>query len=276
MKLSLLTFPTQMDIRQGKIRFEDFCAALQKNGIRYVDMMKPEVDLNGASKTLEILHNHGLKTGCYIANIPMGKINDRKVSALLKEALETAKAMEAGTLMIIPLGMLENIIKPRRNKQKLADSYIHNFRLAVELAKNYGIQVAFEDTPSCRFPLSSAQECKKLLEAVDGLKLVFDTANMVPGGDEPLEFYRQLKPHICHVHLKDIRYVEKSGDECADGRFISVCMWGDGIIPVRQLAELLEGDGFDGICAIEYTKPVQADPEGHREHIGTFLRHLEA
>lgn len=271
MELSLMTFPTQMDIRRKQVTFQDICTAVRENGLKYVDLMKSEVDCAGAAETKKILTQNGLQVACLITNIPMGKINDKKVSARVREVLEMAQVLEAGMLMVIPMGMLENMIKPKRDKKKLADAYVHNLRLAVAMAKGYGVTLCIEDTPSCRLPLSSIEECRYLLESVEGLKLVWDTANRIPGGDTPEAFYKALKPYICHVHLKDVRYVEKSGDACADGRFIETCLWGEGVVPVKELAAMLKEDGYRGICAIEYTKPRLHTPSGHKEHISQFL-----
>ena len=142
--------------------------------------------------------------------------------------------------------------------------------------KKYGIKVCVEDTPTCRLPLSSIAECGKLLKAVPGLGLVYDSANMIPGGDDPLEFYEKLKDYICHVHLKDVCRTEKKClDECWDGTYIRSCLWGEGIVPVKEITRHLEKDGYRGSCAIEYVAPEKLGLFANEHQLRKFLDYLE-
>ena len=63
---------------------------------------------------------------------------------------------------------------------------ISGFQTAVAEGKKRGLTVCFETTPHDELALSSAKDCGTVLNAVNGLKLVFDTANMLPAGEAPL------------------------------------------------------------------------------------------
>lgn len=89
----------------------------------------------------------------------------------------------------------------------------------------------------------------KLLEAVPGLKLVFDTAN--PGHDTPnsprqssWDFYSHIKEHIVYVHVKDMVW-DKAKNEAV------YTFPGEGDCEVRQILKDLLLSGYDGGISIE-------------------------
>jgi sugar phosphate isomerase/epimerase len=94
----------------------------------------------------------------------------------------------------------------------------------------------------------------ELLENVPGLKLVFDTANPVFNADrskpkpwpkqDPWEFYKHVKEHVAHVHVKDARWNTAKND--AD-----YTMPGDGDGKVREILTDLIGSGYAGGISIE-------------------------
>lgn len=148
-------------------------------------------------------------------------------------------------------------------------------RLAVIAGRKYGVKICIEDTPTCQLPLSSIAECREILAAVPGLGLAYDTANMIPAGDDPLEFYEKLKSRICHVHLKDVRKVRDKGlDVCLDGRVLKSCVWGEGIVPIRRIVQRLEADGYSGSCGIEYVAPEKEGLYPNQHQLERFLAYL--
>ena len=104
------------------------------------------------------------------------------------------------------------------------------------------------------------------MQHVEGLGLVFDTANMkVADTDaDEIEFYRQLKPYIRRVHLKDVVIGPfPHGEACASGENMQTVQAGSGMIRIRELLEMLKEDGYQGSLVIEYS--AQADAHG-KEH----------
>lgn len=88
----------------------------------------------------------------------------------------------------------------------------------------------------------NAPRCKELLEAFYGphFKAVFDFANFVQVGQQPLPAYELLKPYVEYVHVKDAQ-------------------WGTGaVVPAGQgdghvkdiLADLI-GEGWKGFLSLE-------------------------
>ncbi len=274
LKFSLMTFPTIRDIMRKKIKLDELFDAVKRNHLTYVDMNMAEIKMYGEKKVIAALEKSCLHLGCLISYIPMSKINNNKVIKMIDKSIEMAKRFKCKKVMIVPMGKFEVFLLRKRDKEILAQNYIHNYKIAVERANRDNITVCFEDAPTCLIPLSSTEECKRILQEVPGLKLVFDTANMLPGGSETMQFYEELKNYICHVHLKDVKYVEKSTDKCIDGRYITSCLWGSGIIPVKEIAKRLEEDGFGELIGIEYTEPNEHSLAAHESHIAEFMTYL--
>jgi len=77
------------------------------------------------------------------------------------------------------------------------------------------------------------------------LKLIFDTGNPVTYGQDAWAYYRAVREHIIHVHIKD--YVR---DPSASGEFRAVFP-GEGGGRVRDIVVDLKRTGYDGWYSME-------------------------
>ena len=274
--LSMMSFTLAFDLlKRRKLSLDDLCAMLSDRGINCIDMMELELLLYGKRNVRSALRKYGISLECLIATVPMGTMKAPVIRMLVKKHLKTAAAFGCRRLMLIPMPQTDPFPKEEPARTERLNRCVRFMKEAVEEAKKYDITVCVEDTPTCEVPLSSIKDCRDFLEAVPGLRLVFDTANMIPCGDDPMEFYKELKQYICHVHLKDVRYTtEKTVDHCEDGRYIECCPWGEGIIPVKELYEQLKEDGYSGACAIEYVPPKQDGAIANDHQINYFLNYL--
>lgn len=57
------------------------------------------------------------------------------------------------------------------------------------------------------------------------------------------EFYNEMKPYIRHVHIKDVC-------DATD----TLCLVGDGNIPIKEIVSTLCEDGYDGYFSLEWEK----------------------
>ena len=73
------------------------------------------------------------------------------------------------------------------------------------------------------------------------LAVLFDTANNLAHGDEPLPVLDAVKGRVAVVHLNDIRRA---------GHFEPVLL-GTGVAPVVNLLAMLVDDDFDGWISVE-------------------------
>lgn len=102
----------------------------------------------------------------------------------------------------------------------------------------------------------SAKHTLRLIEEVPGLKLIFDTGNPVFQRDrakpepfpwqDPLDFYRQIKEHVLHVHVKDCLNPNDGDDEPEAYTFP-----GQGQARIPEILAELKADGYSGAFAIE-------------------------
>jgi sugar phosphate isomerase/epimerase len=240
--------------------------------------MSFEIGMTGKKKFLAALHDTGVRVSTLITNIEMSDSssgNQVKIRKKLIKVLEQARKINAGMLMIIPFFMPGKHKKLRDKRNAVTLAYIENFNMAVKLGNEYGVKICLEDTPAASLPLSSTRECRDVLENVPGLGLVFDTANTYAGGSDPLDFYETLKEYIVHAHIKDIVCADKGVEDGPDGRRVNACVWGQGIVPLKEILSRIEKDGLDVCLSIEYTRPEKRDYAGHFEHIKAFVDFID-
>ena len=131
-------------------------------------------------------------------------------------------------------------------------------------AEKHGVTLALENHG--RLP-GLAHELQYIMKyfSSDHLGLCFDIANFTANNmnekADAIEAYKMLKDYIRHVHCKDWKTAPAgSARPLAPG----VCGKGCGIVPLRQLAYIMEEDGFAGYWALEYEG---GDLEGVTESI---------
>lgn len=138
-------------------------------------------------------------------------------------------------------------------------------RELVKLFADNGIQAVHENCNNyggmgCTYTL-------RMLDAVPGLQLVFDTGNPVHSVDEAApavggvkpqqsswDFYRNVRDHVAYVHIKDAKWdpLARKGTHCWPGE-------GDG--DVRRIVADLLGRGYDGGFSMEpHLAVVHHDP----------------
>ncbi len=276
-----MTFPILIDFAYKKMSVNDICLLAKSYGINHLDMMSMEIKIYGVDNVKRSLKENNIELNCLISCIPFISGTHDEILSLIDETISLAKEFSCSTVMIVPLAsrMMGNGVDPISliegySKEEQMDKLIKYFKITVELASKKDIAICVEDTPTCKIALSGIEDCKKLLESVPGLGLVFDTANMIPAGDDPIEFYQEFKQYIHKVHLKDVKYVENSIDECADGRFIAGCPWGEGIIPVNEIMKLLNSDGFISPATIEYCSNGTKTFDEHSEQLKKFMEYI--
>ncbi len=104
----------------------------------------------------------------------------------------------------------------------------------------------------------SAEHTLRLIDEVPNLKLIFDTGNPVfqldrskPQNDgsfpwqDAWDFYQAVKPHICHIHIKDCLNPLKEGEE---PQYVYP---GEGQGYVSEIMQDLEAIHYQGFVAIE-------------------------
>ncbi len=260
-RLSLMTFTIDIDIAMKKMTALECLQMAADEGLQYVDVRSPSGRLLKAYASA--VKETGVKVLCYIAPVSFFSNKEETIRKLLTRHLEAAAALGARLFMIVPV----NVQKDARICRKLGKTEIRqrlkkHFALAVSLAGGKNLTVCFETTPQDYTCLSGAEDCCWVLDAVPDLKLVYDTANMLPHGDDPILYYEALKEHIVHTHLKDVRLTKETwqdrlfrAEKSSDGRVMKCCLSGEGVIPLREILSRMEADGYTGTYALEFSHP---------------------
>lgn len=273
-RLSLMTFSLAPELMTGKLKTADTLCLAAEAGLSFVDLMN--ISAGSIPGYLSAMAATGVSVNCYIASISFFS-SDEKLRKTLEREMGIADALRARFFMIVPYALPTELLKAKMlGKKRVRERLIAGFRAAVEKGKKRGLTVCFETTPHDELALSSSQDCAVVLDAVEGLGLVFDTANMLPAGESPLQSYERLKDSICYVHLKDVLLTRGNSrffdEETANGRKMHCCLWGEGEIPLTELYERMLRDGYTGRFAIEYARP--SGLCGYEAHLKQLKAHF--
>ncbi len=138
------------------------------------------------------------------------------------------------------------------DKPGVAEEVIRRMKILVSMAEEGGVTLVHENCDS--WGGRSYEHTMRLLDAIPSphFKLVFDTGNPVFRKDvrgkapykhqDALEFYRQVRQHIAHVHIKD--------GKMQDGKVIFTYP-GEGDGHVVEICSDLKKRGYDGAFSIE-------------------------
>lgn len=256
---SLMTFPMKPDITLGKMTIKDTLDVAKAGGLLSVDandITEEEVDAY-----LEAERETGIQVYCYNSDTSMFDPEDI-LRKNLAQNMKSAKAVGASLFMIIPYAYDRDLDYLRTaDEQTVLDQYVKGYSIAVEMAKDYDLKVCFEPTPQDATKFSATKNCKYVLDHVPGLGFVFDTANMMPHGEDTLTSFEIMKPYIIHVHLKDVvyrdLYTEGGYQEFTpDGKRLDMCLYHHGVIPIDEVYQRLMDMGYNGKIAVEYVHPV--------------------
>lgn len=124
-------------------------------------------------------------------------------------------------------GIKETIIKKLKIYRAIADLY--NVTLLHENEKDiYG---------------DTKERCLELAQSLydNNFQLIFDFANFVQVGEDPMSCFEVLKPYVAYIHIKDALY---------DKRENVVAGTGDGMIP-EILTRFIKEEGYQGFLTME-------------------------
>lgn len=192
----------------------------------------------------------GMEVCCFSSTIAnWGKKIDEPVESSLAEARRAiARMKRLGTRHV---RIMSFAVRPDTNDQ-MAPERFRRLREIVAMFRGEGLIPLHENCMNyggMGWPFTL-----ELLNEVDDLQLVFDTGNPIMSDDRAVpppwpkqstwEFYRRVRDHIAHVHIKDGVWNPAKGqsDHCFPGE-------GSGDIPaiIKDLAER----GYDGGFVIE-------------------------
>jgi sugar phosphate isomerase/epimerase len=214
---------------------------------------------------VDTVNQSGIKIcgfGSTIANWAK-KIDDPAETSLAETRRAIPRMQRLGTKLVRIMSYA-----PREADDQMAEERFRRLREITSIFLDAGIQPAHEN--DVNYGGMGWQFTLKLLENVPGLKLVFDTGNPVhnvprtkpqPWLTDSWEFYTHVRPHIQHLHIKDIIWDAAQNH----ARYVFP---GEGQGHVRRIVKDLLASGYDGGISIEphmavvfHDKNVQSSPQ---------------
>jgi len=141
-------------------------------------------------------------------------------------------------------------LKDRPMEDQMAEERFARLRTLVSMFSDAGIDVLHENCMN--YGGQGWKYTLRMLEAVPGLKLVFDTGNPVntddrdnPGKRQSAwDFWQHVKQHVVYIHIKD--GVPGKGDKRTDW-----CWCGEGDGDVERIVRDALAGGYDGGFSME-------------------------
>lgn len=176
-------------------------AAMLRNGlqgleIRGVDGVNvAEITATKAKEVRKLLDDNGLCT--WSVGSPIGKIRlDEDFNTHMdtfRHILETSDILGAENIRMFSFYTQEHTA--------VRNQVIDRLGRMLEVAKGAGIALCHENEKGIYG--DTADHCLELLQALPGLHAIFDPANFVQCGEDPLRAWALLKDRVKYLHVKD-------------------------------------------------------------------------
>lgn len=256
MQISLMTL--DMFIRLAYHYFQDhdmeeFCELYDEMmemtadaGIQMVEVTSRETRFLGFDYVKEVLERYQLSVGGY-----MHMDTPAEDTSFLDEALSFAKKLGADTLMLIPQWHDSLACCDKKDIHAL---YARRWNKVAADAKEAGIRIVVEDTPNQQLHLCSAEDVLAFLSLLPDAQLVYDSGNMLLAGEDPVNYAETTSAKIGYVHLKDMREIPvnaRGGDLSCDGRKLTSAKHGTGLVPLKQVIQVLKKLNYTGRWVVE-------------------------
>lgn len=212
----------------------------------------PEEKFNEVAETVE---NSGVRVGCFGSNLGnWGTPIDgpfEETQRILERVIQRGKIVGTRYVRIMSYAVRVDEAGHVRQDQK-AEERFRRLRIVCDALLENGLTPVHENC--FNYGGMSAEHTERLIEAVPGIKLAFDTGNPPLQYDhskpEPgtlqssWEFYTRVKPHIAYVHIKDAVLDEATKEE-------KYHFPGEGAGDVQRIVKDLLDSGYEGTFAIE-------------------------
>lgn len=234
----------------GKLGFK----ALEIRGVNGIMRAEeiPQFFPENIEKTRELLQSHGLKLCGFGASANFH--TEEKAQAGLEEG---RKAVDVCAAAGIPMVRVFGDQLP--DKENVSETIGLVGRSIAELcgyAEGKGVDILLE----IHGEFNTIEAVSGVIDACRGYQcfgILWDIEHSDRAyGDEWFPFYQVIRPYIRHTHIKD--YIRND-----DGTF-TLCLPGEGDIPIGKIVSTLKQDGYDGYYSLEWEKkwhPELPDPD---------------
>ena len=220
-------------------KFDELASLVRQAGFTAIDLWVAHLNPHRATDSMvdearDILKRHGLEIVAYTAGLgrpDMSKAEGERVYSV-------AKALGAPVLGV---GL-----------------HPTNMQLAFDLGREYGIRYAIENHPE----KTPAEILARMGRYDEWIGVAQDTGFWGQFGYDAIQATHELKDHLFHMHLKQMR--ERNGAW-------ETCSYEDGIVDVRGVALALKEIGYQGAISVE-NEPHDRDPFDEVKRSGEQLR----
>ena len=197
MKLSLMTFMCEIPlIMEGEwtdektARVEEVIRQVSETGFTAIDITDNTVNFIGRERIKDLLAGLGLEVASLICFYRLSDpfISDEEAIEPYLQGIKDAKYLGCKHLMLVP-----GIAPPEADTESMTKAMIRRNRMIVQEAEKEGIACMVEDDPDITKGMCSLKDLKSMLDAVPGLKVVFDSANMYPAGEQTVPYMRPFR-----------------------------------------------------------------------------------
>ncbi len=253
MELSMMTFMLEFpvlyfkqDSKEEKVKeIESVIELTAKTGFKKIDLIFQTIQLVGKDNIKKILEKNGLTLNCIIY---MGIAENDEATP---KVVETAQDLGCKKIMLVPGDAGED-------REKAFNRMVEVYSRIVNLAVPKGMVCVIEDDPNIKIPMGTRAELDALLNAVPGLRVVYDSANMLPVGDDPVAYYEYFADKISYIHIKDMQIADTHPEGYAnpgtDGRFYINAPHKTGVVDFDALFAAIKKSGYNDTLAIEYVQ----------------------
>lgn len=207
--------------------------ALKRNGLRCIEprnvnggiIQKSEAELEEIAKQLR---EAGISVPSLGSPIGKFKIDDDFEIHLedFRRALRACKILGTKRMRIF------SFFVPQDRLAECRDEVIRRMKVLLDMAKAEGITLCHEN--ESKIYGQNPAEVRDLLTTLPELRGIFDAANYVREGQDPIEGIEATLPALEYLHIKDARFADHA---------IVPCGMGDGQYPevLRRVDELTDG-----------------------------------
>lgn len=258
MKLSLMTFMYEMPLlmegewaEEKSSRIEDLAAYAAMAGFEGIDLTMASVEKMTVPRVQKLLQKYGLSLASLICFAALGEpdISDEEAEAPYLKAIDAAQELCCEHLMIVPGFFVQS-----EDTERIRETVKRRLPYLVNEAAKKNIICMIEDDPDLKLGLCSAKDVKEVLESAPGARLVFDTANMIPAGEDPVWYYEQMQEAVVHMHIKDMAVSEDPRayrNRGTDGTYYVSAPHGTGLVDFGQLFRSFGRSGYQGWLSLE-------------------------
>lgn len=227
---------------------------LNKLGIKYFEPRGicgkniSELSENEATELKKVMDKYGIKASSIGSPIGKIKLTDDFTAhfEVFKNVVRTAKIL--GTNYIRMFSFYHD--GGEWTPDERAD-VLNKLKTMIDYAKGNGVILLHENEKDIYG--DTAERCADIMHELgcENFRCVFDPANFVQSGEDTVNAYNLLKPHIEYMHIKDAK--REDGSVVPAG-------FGDG--NVRFILTSIMNDGYNGFLSLE---PHLASFEGLRK-----------